>query len=107
MDEFGNDVTPEPKDLFFFSIAFSYRAMLGDSDTSAFGQVATPLVWVIWTLHTLFNMIVMLNLLISIIGSTYERVVENQESAAYQELACLIAENQHLIPPSFKRNYAQ
>ena len=54
----------------------------------------------------LFNMIVMLNLLISIIGSTFERVVDNQEQAGYQEYACLIAENQHLIPSKFKKSYA-
>ena len=83
LDEFGNDITKEAKDLFFFSIAHTYSGILGGFDTSQFGQVATPLVWILWTLHMLFNMIVMLNLLISIIGSTYERVVDNQDQAGY------------------------
>ena len=67
----------EYKDLFFFAVAYTYRGILGDFDTSAFGKVATPLAWLLWTVHMLFNMIVMLNLLISIIGDTYERVVDN------------------------------
>eukprot|EP00347_Sterkiella_histriomuscorum_P018629 403344788 len=96
----------EYKDLFFFAVAYTYRGILGDFDTSQFGKVATPLAWLLWTVHMLFNMIVMLNLLISIIGDTYERVVDNSTQAGYQEYACLIAENQHLIPTSFKRKYA-
>lgn len=63
--------------LFFFAVAYAYRGILGDFDTSTFGTVATPLVWIIWTLNMLFNMIVMLNLLISIIGDTYSRVVNS------------------------------
>ncbi|CDW71088.1 wd-40 repeat protein [Stylonychia lemnae] len=106
LDANEDGTTPEAKDLFFFSIAYTYRAILGDFDITSIGKVATPLIWIIWTIHMLFNMIVMLNLLISIIGSTFERVVDNQEQAGYQEYACLIAENQHLIPYSFKKSYA-
>lgn len=105
-DEEGNEIYTDYKDLFFFAIAYTYRGILGDFDTSAFGKVATPLMWILWTLHMLFNMIVMLNLLISIIGDTYERVIDNETQTGYQEQACLIAENQHLIPSSFKRKYA-
>lgn len=84
VDEEGNTIYPdEYKDLFFFAIAYTYRGILGDFDTEAFGKVATPLVWILWTLHMLFNMIVMLNLLISIIGDTYERVVDNSVQAGY------------------------
>lgn len=61
------------------AVLFSYGMILGDFDTSAFGEVAQPLVIIIWLLCTLLDMIVMLNLLITIIGKTYERVAENQE----------------------------
>lgn len=53
--------------------------ILGDFDTSALGEVAQPLAIIIWLLCTLLGSIVMLNLLITIIGKTYERVAENQE----------------------------
>ena len=62
--------------LFLFSIAYTFQGILGSFDTSQFGLIATPLVWVFWTLHMLFNQIVMLNLLISIIGSTFGRVAD-------------------------------
>ena len=56
------------------SIIFTYRMILGDFDTSAFGSIATPLVWGLFILCTLFGMVVMLNLLISIISETFARV---------------------------------
>ena len=46
---------------------------------------------------TLFVMIVMLNLLISIIGNTYARVQDNQDNEYYQEKASIIFENCYLI----------
>ncbi len=59
------------------AVLFSYSMILGDFDTSEFGTVSQPLVIIFWVLCTLLDMIVMLNLLITIIGKTYERVAEN------------------------------
>jgi hypothetical protein len=64
--------------LFLYSLGFSYAMTLGGFDVSAFGDIAVPLVWCLWALNMLFNQIVMLNLLISIIGNTYGRVNDSQ-----------------------------
>ena len=84
------------------SLLFTYRLILGDWDTEKFGDVAVPLVWLLFLLCTLFNMIVMLNLLIAIISESFARVNENAISAGYQEMAAMISENSYLVPDFVK-----
>lgn len=59
---------------FWDSLIYTYRMILGDFDTGAFGDVAAPLVMILFLLCTIFNMIVMLNLLIAIISDSYAKV---------------------------------
>lgn len=85
---------------------YGYRMILGDFDTSEFGDVAVPLAWIFFMLCTILDMIVMLNLLIAIISDTYAKVASNAEQAAYQEMAKLIDENMYLVPRQEKETYA-
>jgi hypothetical protein len=85
---------------------YTYRMILGDFDTSAFGEVAPGFVVLLFILCTIFNMIVMLNLLIAIISDSYARVNNISQQATYQERCILISENQYLIPDERKKNYA-
>lgn len=80
--------------------------ILGDFDTGAFGEVATPMVWILFLLCTIFNMIVMLNLLIAIISETFAKVTGMADQKIYQEMASIIAENSYLIPEYRKTEYA-
>jgi uncharacterized membrane protein len=89
------------------SIIYTYRIILGDFDVTKFGSVATMLVFSLFILCTVFNTIVMLNLLIAIISETFENVKENATSAFFQEMAAMIAENAYLIPESERMNYAK
>ena len=59
-------------DSFVMSILYVYNMSLGEYDNS-YG-LAPTLGWVLFTICTLFNMIVMLNLLIAIISDTFARV---------------------------------
>lgn len=85
---------------YFDGIIFTYRAMLGDFqnldkfDTSN----GTYLLWGMFLLFTFFNIIVMLNLLISIVSDTFGQVNALSLPTAYQTMATLIAENKYLIP---------
>ena len=56
------------------AIAYIYRMVLGDFDTNAFGSVAVGYVWILFFLCTLFNMIIMMNLLIAIISESFAEV---------------------------------
>jgi len=55
---------------------------LGDFNVEKFGTVGTQLVYGLFILCTMFNTIVMLNLLIAIISETFESVKENAENAS-------------------------
>ncbi|CDW76646.1 UNKNOWN [Stylonychia lemnae] len=103
----GNEVENQFTPSFVYAILFAYSMILGGYDTEAFGDVAVPLVWVFWVLCTILDMIVMLNLLIAIISSTFDRVNQNQEQASYQEMASLISENHYLIPKRTRQKYAE
>lgn len=91
---------------FFDSIIYTYRIILGDFDVTAFGSVGTAMVYGLFILCTVFNTIVMLNLLIAIISETFTMVKENSENASYQEMASMIGENAYLIPEHIKQTYA-
>ena len=80
--------------------------VLGDFDTTQFGQVGLPLLYFFFLSFTVFNMIVMLNLLIAIISDAYASVVQNATQAGFQEKASMIAENSYLIPESAMQSYA-
>src|SRR6185437_10681420 len=84
-----------------------YRITLGDIHTADFVGERALLMWVLFLLCTLFNMIVMLNLLIAIISDTFSQVNAAAATAAYQERATLISENHYLIPIVEKEKYAQ
>lgn len=70
-------------DGFFDSIIFTYRIILGDFDVTAFGSVGVFMVYGLFILCTVFNTIIMLNLLIAIISETFTMVKENSENASY------------------------
>jgi len=48
--------------------------VLGDFDVNNFGTVAVPYVWILFMLCTVFNMIIMLNLLIAIISESFAKI---------------------------------
>lgn len=101
---YGNPADSEDRFVSGFtdSLIYTYRMILGDFDTGAFGTVAQPLVMAMFLLCTIFNMIVMLNLLIAIISESFARVTSLSEQATYQERCSMIAENNYLIPDSVK-----
>jgi hypothetical protein len=54
--------------------AFTYQLLLGNFDPSEFGPTNLSLTWFFFILATLFLIVVMLNLLISIISATFSEV---------------------------------
>jgi len=73
---------------------FSYRMGLGDFDTGNFATKDEILVWTFWFLNTLVILIILLNLVIAIMGDTFERVQETQQSTMLQEFCNIIRENE-------------
>ena len=79
--------------------------VLGNFDTNSFGVVSVGYVWILFILCTLFNMIIMLNLLIAIISESFANVNSVAQQASYREMADIIAENTYLIDDDRKISY--
>ncbi|CDW83593.1 UNKNOWN [Stylonychia lemnae] len=90
---------------FIDSIIYTYKMILGDFDTDEFGDVAPALMMILFLLCTVFNMIVMLNLLIAIISESFARVTGMSDQAVYQEMASMISENSYLVPDLRMKTY--
>lgn len=90
---------------YVYGILFIYRMVLGDFATDAFGTIAVELMLVFFVLCTVFNMIIMLNLLIAIISESFARINEEKEQAGYQERARFISENLYLVPKYRRDRY--
>lgn len=79
------------------AVIYVYNMCLGAFENE-YGEAAPTFAWILFLLCTLFNMIVMFNLLIAIISETFAKVNENAVQAGFQERASLIRENIFLVP---------
>lgn len=79
--------------------------VLGDWDIENFGQVATSYAMILFLITTIFNVVVMLNLLIAIISESFGKINEVSDQASFQEKASMIYENSYLITESRKQSY--
>lgn len=82
-----------------YAMAFIYafRLTLGDNDTDAYATIAQPVTaWILFVCCEVFTNIVMLNLLVTIIGQSFETINDNARLANFKERAKLIAENSYL-----------
>ena len=102
-NEEGNDLQFIKSYVGLFT--YCYRMILGDFDTGNFGEVAVPYMWILFILCTVFNMIIMLNLLIAIISESFAKINSVSAQASYQEKADIIAENTYLIPDDVKKAF--
>jgi len=95
----GNDEENQFTSGFINSIIYTYCVILGGFDPADYdNSIAYIFVMTLFLLCTVFNMIVMLNLLIAIISESFANVNSNAKNAMYQEMAALISENNYLIP---------
>ena len=77
-------------------LSFTFRLLLGDFDTDKFGSDHAILIWILFIAASIFLIIVLLNLLISIISESYNRIQLNAKNSMYKELANLIYDNYFL-----------
>jgi hypothetical protein len=86
-DDNGDQVNGPFTGNFLYSVGYTYIMILGGFSTSldheGFGQQSLWLVWSLFILCTIFNMIVMLNLLIAIISESFAAVNSNAQQAAF------------------------
>lgn len=83
---------------YFDYFQLSYLITLGNINTVDYNTIQ----WVCFIITTIINPIIMINLLISIMGDTHDKVQENKEVAEYKELTSLIFEVE--VASIFRRN---
>lgn len=79
---------------------FSYKMGLGDFLTDDFGTRDEEFLWIFFLIDSLIILIVLLNLVIAIMGDTFDRVQETQENSMLKELTNMIRENEFLFSRS-------
>jgi len=92
----------DTKDMFtgnnyWRSFLYSYRQALGDFDTDAYIETDEYYLYALWFLNTMVTLIIFLNLLIAIMGDTFDRVQEHAENNMLRELAIMMVENEFLF----------
>lgn len=101
-DESGGNFIKQILIRFANSCFFTYVMILGDVSLESFDSDHQLIAAILVVFCTLFVMIVMLNLLISIVSQVYSDVQEKKINEYYQEKASIIAENFYLIPEHVK-----
>ena len=83
---------------------YTYRLTLGDFQLDNFGKYEEKglifefyYIWFIFIFGSLFLLIVLLNLLIAIMGSTYENVQNQLQNLSIREKVLLVSENESLF----------
>lgn len=81
-------------DSWFQTIAYIYINSMGEFDTDGFGKSEhSSALWLYWLGCTVMMQIIMLNLLIAIMGDTFDKVQEKREQARIRENCALMYEN--------------
>lgn len=78
---------------YFDSLTLAYQANIGDYDSENFGMYY----WIFFFSYTVINPIIMLNLIINLMGSTFERVQSDKMIADSLELVEMIIEGETLL----------
>ncbi len=76
--------------------------LIGDYYSEIFGDYMNWYSWLFFLLSSFLINIVLMNMLISIIGTTYARITENYKIIMYKDMLHLIQENKYLNLELFK-----
>jgi hypothetical protein len=79
------------------SISHTFELMIGQFQGDKLGTEGYAFVYFFYSFAAMFLIVVMLNLLIAIISSTFENVNGEAQKRIYQEFSQLICENIHLL----------
>lgn len=90
------------EDAFIASIYQVYNLILGNIDETPPNSI---LEWIFITMMIMIHPIIMLNLLISFLGATYDYVKEKSDIAEYQELAEIVMEVEQVMFWRRNRNF--
>jgi hypothetical protein len=83
---------------FVMTFIYSYRMGIGDFDFDSFGaEKSSFLLYILFMISTLFILLILLNMLIAMMGDTFDRVQETSESNMLKEFTEMMIENEYLF----------
>lgn len=62
---------------FVMAVIYSYRQALGQWETGSFKQPDEIFISILWLLNTIISLIILLNLVIALMGDTFDKVNES------------------------------
>ena len=92
-----NTSDPFTGNTYLRAFLYAYQLALGEFNTDDFDDDDKHLLNTMWFLNTMVTLIIFLNLLIAIMGDTFDRVQETSESNILKETASIMVENEFLI----------
>jgi len=82
---------------FFTSLGKIYITLLGDTELAEYDSVVQTAIWIPFIILTLFMVIIMLNLLIAIMGDTFDRQQAMSKQIKNYQWCLLLAEYEKLV----------
>mmetsp|Transcript_3135 Transcript_3135/g.3020 ORF Transcript_3135/g.3020 Transcript_3135/m.3020 type:complete len:102 (+) Transcript_3135:4953-5258(+) len=80
------------------SLLYSYKLTVGEFGLDEFDNSTNgALLWIFFILASLFTLIILLNMLVAIMGDSFNRVREYEDNQRFREHLKLIVENDFLI----------
>ena len=92
-----NAAEPFAGNNIFYAFIYSYGQGMGDFSTDGYDIRDELLIYIIWFIHTLVTMLILLNLLIAIMGDTFDQVQETSDQNILKDLAGIMVENEILL----------
>jgi len=88
--------------LEYFNVVLNqYELSLGEFDTENYlsgGEGGDSIAWILFCVATLITQIMFLNMLIAIMGDTFDRVTESKEQSALVEKIRILADYVYVVP---------
>ena len=84
-------------ETYWRAFIYAYNQAMGNFDTEAYQNDDKYYLFFIWFLNTMVTLIIFLNLLIAIMGDSFDRVQETSDSNTLRELAGIMVENELLL----------
>lgn len=81
-------------------ILYSWAEIIGDFNfTQGFSSLKRDfsIIWCLFMFHTLFSLFIMLNLLVAMMGDTFNKVKECEENNVWKEICGMMVENELLM----------
>ena len=88
------------EDNYWYAFIYAYNQALGNFDTDAYTGPEKHLLFFIWFLNSIITLVIFLNLLIAIMGDTFDRVQDNLKNNTTQGLLQIMVDNELLMRDS-------